>query len=1246
MALHSPTPHPPLSAAAEEALATLERLVGAAAGSPGDLLPWLSVLMDEHRDVLLAPDVQPQLDILRTMLAGPEVGTGRFEPITRAEIAAQAAARAVRDGRPITSSKDVVRAVLALIIQRMERGTGDGEPAVTAPPPVHASGEGGAEAAPHPADTLPASMAAEEMLEGLCAALKIEGDEAADALRWLDALLVRHGGLIGDEAGVDKLRELKRWGEEREHSGRPNGGVGIRQVRAAASESVREAGRPLITPHDVAMAIVRLALEAAARMAAEPDDMAPEPPEVQATLEPAEEQAAPEAAEAAEVRGTPKAAVDAPSPEYRRTRTFRLFVSSTFKDLEAERNVLQQVAFPRVRDFCARHGARFQAIDLRWGVSEEAAVDQQTMDICLGEIERCRQVTPKPNFLVLLGDRYGWIPPPARLPAEEFEGILDRLQEPDDRNLLERWYRKDLNAIPPEYRLRPRSGEMEAYRTWQAWTPEEEKIRDAFQKALGDDGFALSPHRLHHYQASATEQEVLAGVLAVVDPQEKVFCFFREVRDYPEDEQGNPTRGAEAFLSSDPDERRRLRSLKERLASHLPEGSILTREVRWREACPELTAEYLAEVAEWVAASLEGAILRELERPPAGPDAEVRVPEWLQPDSGLAEEVWQHLRFAEERSRFFVGREDLLQEIAEYLSAATPQPLAVVGGGGSGKSTLLAEAARRLEEAGGREVRVIRFIGATPGSSDSRFFLESLCREIALGYGNDPGELPGQYEDLVPKLGQQLELATKDRPLVLMMDSLDQLSEPALGLTWIPFPLPPHVRLVVSARLEELGGRLERRDAVCREIGPLSRAHGAVLLQTWLKEARPSRQLQPLQAAAVLHAFVESDGNPLYLKLAAEEARRWPAWGVPGSAVPRESPVAPLATGVPGIIGENLLGRLSHNDNHGLPLVSRALGYIAASRYGLTEDELIEVLSRDPEVYSWFLRGAEHIPQDLAQRAASLWFGGPSDGGIRVAEPHERAASGKGPEARDADVVRRLKLLRDDPARLRTFLSEELDLNGLQLPVVLWSRLFFDLEPYLTERRAEGGDLLSFYHRELGEVASQEFLAGEAGTEIHGRLADYFRIQADPGSDALWEGAGVRGFSELPFHLTKALRWDDLYEVLTDFVFLEQKAARVGVTERIGADGEGEILYTGVFQLQDDFQRAVESMPAGKTATEDVHPLIVTAVDFGDGLVVHCPWCNARHPLVRDWLGHEIRCPNEGCRGPLKVNPFTVGGGR
>ena len=59
------------------------------------------------------------------------------------------------------------------------------------------------------------------------------------------------------------------------------------------------------------------------------------------------------------------------------TRTFRVFVSSTFSDLKAERNALQEKVFPRLRDLAAAHGCRFQAIDLRWGVSQEAGLELQ-----------------------------------------------------------------------------------------------------------------------------------------------------------------------------------------------------------------------------------------------------------------------------------------------------------------------------------------------------------------------------------------------------------------------------------------------------------------------------------------------------------------------------------------------------------------------------------------------------------------------------------------------------------------------------------------------------------------------------------------------------------------------------------------------------------------------------------------------------------------------------------------------------
>lgn len=75
------------------------------------------------------------------------------------------------------------------------------------------------------------------------------------------------------------------------------------------------------------------------------------------------------------------------------TRSFRVFVSSTFSDFKAERNALQEKVFPRLKELCTQHGCRFQAIDLRWGVSEEAALDQQAMKICLSGVAWWMPVT-------------------------------------------------------------------------------------------------------------------------------------------------------------------------------------------------------------------------------------------------------------------------------------------------------------------------------------------------------------------------------------------------------------------------------------------------------------------------------------------------------------------------------------------------------------------------------------------------------------------------------------------------------------------------------------------------------------------------------------------------------------------------------------------------------------------------------------------------------------------------------------
>lgn len=43
---------------------------------------------------------------------------------------------------------------------------------------------------------------------------------------------------------------------------------------------------------------------------------------------------------------------------------------------------MQARVLSRLRELCAQYGARLQPIDLGWGVSEEASLDQQAMNNC------------------------------------------------------------------------------------------------------------------------------------------------------------------------------------------------------------------------------------------------------------------------------------------------------------------------------------------------------------------------------------------------------------------------------------------------------------------------------------------------------------------------------------------------------------------------------------------------------------------------------------------------------------------------------------------------------------------------------------------------------------------------------------------------------------------------------------------------------------------------------------------------
>ena len=102
----------------------------------------------------------------------------------------------------------------------------------------------------------------------------------------------------------------------------------------------------------------------------------------------------------------------------------KIFVSSTFRDMDVERDVLKNMTEPQLNEYLKEYGCSVELIDLRHSVktSPEMSVlerEKQIFNICLEEIDNCR-----PFFMGIMGHRYGWIPqkdgvqtPNIKLPA-------------------------------------------------------------------------------------------------------------------------------------------------------------------------------------------------------------------------------------------------------------------------------------------------------------------------------------------------------------------------------------------------------------------------------------------------------------------------------------------------------------------------------------------------------------------------------------------------------------------------------------------------------------------------------------------------------------------------------------------------------------------------------------------------------------------------------------------------------------
>lgn len=616
-------------------------------------------------------------------------------------------------------------------------------------------------------------------------------------------------------------------------------------------------------------------------------------------------------------------------------KIIRLFISSTFNDFKEEREMLNREIFPELEEYCARYGFLFQVVDLRYGVPESAISEHTTMKICLDEVKRCQEANEYFNFLLLMGERYGWVPKPAMIEKKDFEEMLVWMREyiPKSVEKLEKAYILDENQIPISYVLRKEEDLIKEIQEQTGYGSKEAKeiyakihrevdyvFFDVFEKISYLDGeHKFNQEKIHSYFVSATGQEVLKGVLSVTKEEEleHIVCVFRhsnEIKNY---------------LDVDIQKQEELTKLKSEIKKHFEDRcankNFIEYEVNENFSLREL--------------KLKDTLLKRLKRV-----AKETIDKYQELD--FDEQKLHHI-FMKEKTEIFFGQEDLIEEIHRFVTQETKEKVFLLHGSrGSGKTALMAKAVESSLKTKGIDY-LYRFIGATGNSSNLHALVKDMYEQICKQFDFDYME-PSNYAMACSSL--EWVLNKIPNKLVIFVDAIDQVLLRGENIwQWIPVEIPQNIKIVASIKsdeLEENKGLKDHKEAmIIREITEISKRYSKDIIQKLLEKENRTLTKKQFRFVEDLFSYAK---KPIYLRVLSNLLAEWKSTDgeVPESlgygkerALEKLSEDAHLS-----IIVKKFLDKISNKKMFGKALVQYTFAFLSLSQFGLTEKELLVLL--------------------------------------------------------------------------------------------------------------------------------------------------------------------------------------------------------------------------------------------------------------------------------------------------------------
>ncbi|XP_059150871.1 uncharacterized protein LOC131937445 isoform X2 [Physella acuta] len=101
-----------------------------------------------------------------------------------------------------------------------------------------------------------------------------------------------------------------------------------------------------------------------------------------------------------------------------------LYIAAEVSDSDAERNMLQEVLYPRLRDLYRERGHELRVYDLQWGFKDVLSDDHGVPEVLRKSIARTQEAPFGINFMIILGEKFGAQVLPQQIPKDDFDAIL------------------------------------------------------------------------------------------------------------------------------------------------------------------------------------------------------------------------------------------------------------------------------------------------------------------------------------------------------------------------------------------------------------------------------------------------------------------------------------------------------------------------------------------------------------------------------------------------------------------------------------------------------------------------------------------------------------------------------------------------------------------------------------------------------------------------------------------------------